>query len=239
MSAPSIRPRNQLLACLPEAAWLRLMPLLHKVALPAGETLIEAGASFSHVYFPLTGLVALHGQIENGDSSVLSLVGPEGFVGISSFMGGLSTTSNATVFWAGAFLRMRGVDLLQEFENSVPLFHLLLRYTQALITQMAQTAVCNRHHTVHNAFSRFLLLSLDRTAGDELLLTHEKVAHMLGVRREGVSEAAKRLQRQGLISYTRGLVKVLDRAGIQACACECYQVIKSEYDRLLPQRLAD
>jgi CRP-like cAMP-binding protein len=239
MSMQTIRPRNQLLACLPEADWLRLMPLLNKVELPAGEALIEAGASFAHVYFPLNGLVALHGQIENGDASVLSLVGPEGFVGVSSFMGGLSTTSNATVFAAGDFLRMRGVDLLQEFEHSVPLLHLLLRYTQALITQMAQTSVCNRHHTVDNAFSRFLLLSLDRTEGDELLLTHEKVAHMLGVRREGVSEAAMRLQRLGLIRYTRGRVKVLDRTGMEAGACECYQVIKTEYDRLLPLRLAD
>jgi CRP-like cAMP-binding protein len=155
-------------------------------------------------------------------------------------MGGQSTTtSHATVFSSGSFMRMRSADFLIEFERSVPLLHLLLRYTQALITQMAQTSVCNRHHTVDNAFSRFLLLSLDRTEGDELLLTHEKVAHMLGVRREGVSEAAMRLQRLGLIRYTRGRVKVLDRAGMEAGACECYQVIKTEYDRLLPLRLAD
>lgn len=238
MSAGTIRPRNQLLACLPETDWVRLMPLLKKVVLPAGELLIEAGTSFSHVYFPLNGLVALHGQIENGGTSVLSLVGVEGFVGVSSFMGGLSTTSNATVFSGGAFLRMRGIDLLQEFEHSVPLLHLLLRYTQALITQMAQTSVCNRHHSVENAFIRFLLLSLDRSEGNELLLTHEKVANLLGVRREGVSEAAMRLQRQGLISYSRGRIKVLDRAGMESRACECYQVIKTEYDRLLPMRLA-
>ncbi|WP_396434583.1 Crp/Fnr family transcriptional regulator [Limnohabitans sp.] len=237
MSVATIRPRNQLLGCLPETDWARLIPLVTKVDLPAGESLIEAGTSFSHVYFPLNGLVALHGQIENGNSSVLSLVGPEGFVGVSSFMGGLSTTSNATVFSAGSFLRMRGVDLLQEFERSTPLLHLLLRYTQALITQMAQTSVCNRHHTVDNAFSRFLLLSLDRSETTELLLTHEKVAHLLGVRREGVSEAAMRLQRQGLIRYSRGRVQVLDRAGMEGSACECYQVIKTEYDRLLPLRL--
>jgi CRP-like cAMP-binding protein len=237
MSIATIRPRNQLLACLPETDWARLIPLVTKVELPAGESLIEAGTSFSHVYFPLNGLVALHGQIENGNSSVLSLVGPGGFVGVSSFMGGLSTTSNATVFSAGSFLRMRGVDLLQEFERSTPLLHLLLRYTQALITQMAQTSVCNRHHTVDNAFSRFLLLSLDRSETTELLLTHEKVAHLLGVRREGVSEAAMRLQRQGLIRYSRGRVQVLDRAGMEGSACECYQVIKTEYDRLLPLRL--
>jgi CRP-like cAMP-binding protein len=234
----SIRPRNQLLACLPEPDWARLSALMHKVELPAGQSLIEADTSFSHVYFPLSGLVALHGQIENGDSSVLALVGFEGFVGVSSFMGGLSTTSNATVFAAGSFLRMRGIDLLQAFEHSMPLLHLLLRYTQALITQMAQTSVCNRHHTVDNAFSRFLLLSLDRSHSHQLLLTHEKVAHLLGVRREGVSEAAMRLQRLGLIRYARGRVQVLDRPGLEAGACECYKVIKTEYDRLLPLRAA-
>jgi CRP-like cAMP-binding protein len=150
----------------------------------------------------------------------------------------MSTTSDATVVSDGRFLRMRSVDLLQEFERSAPLLHLLLRYTQALITQMAQTSVCNRHHTVDNAFSRFLLLALDRSSGDELLLTHERVANLLGVRREGVSEAAKRLQRQGLIQYSRGRVQVLDRKGMQACTCECYEVIKSEYDRLLPMQRA-
>lgn len=234
----SLRPRNQLLACLPEKDWVRLSPLMQKVELTTGDCLIEAGTSFSHVYFPLNGLVALHSQIENGNDSVLSLVGFEGFVGVSSFMGGLSTTSNATVFSTGSFLRMRGVDLLQEFEHSMPLLHLLLRYTQALITQMAQTSVCNRHHTVDNAFSRFLLLSLDSSESHELLLTHEKVAHLLGVRREGVSEAAMRLQRLGLIRYARGRVHVLDRAGMEAGTCECYRVIKTEYDRLLPLRLA-
>ena len=238
MSASSPAPQNQLLACLPLDELKRLSPLLDKVALPAGKSLYESGSHFHHVYFPLSGLVALHSQVENGDSSVLSLVGREGFVGVSSFMGGLSTTSNATVFSDGVFLRMRSADLLEAFEHSVPLLHLLLRYTQALITQMAQTSVCNRHHTVDNAFSRFLLLGLDRSVGNELLLTHEKVANLLGVRREGVSEAAMRLQRQGLISYSRGHIRVLDRAGMEACTCECYKVIKTEYDRLLPMQLA-
>jgi CRP-like cAMP-binding protein len=227
-----------LLACLPLAEWERLKPLLKEMALPAGKSLYESGSHFDHVYFPLSGLVVLHSQVENGDSSVLSLVGREGLVGVFSFMGGMSTTSDATVFSDGRFLRMRSVDLLQEFERSAPLLHLLLRYTQALITQMAQTSVCNRHHTVDNAFSRFLLLALDRSSGDELLLTHERVANLLGVRREGVSEAAKRLQRQGLIQYSRGRVQVLDRKGMQACTCECYEVIKSEYDRLLPMQRA-
>jgi CRP-like cAMP-binding protein len=212
--------------------------LLKEMALPAGKSLYESGSHFDHVYFPLSGLVVLHSQVENGDSSVLSLVGREGLVGVFSFMGGMSTTSDATVFSDGRFLRMRSVDLLQEFERSAPLLHLLLRYTQALITQMAQTSVCNRHHTVDNAFSRFLLLALDRSSGDELLLTHERVANLLGVRREGVSEAAKRLQRQGLIQYSWGRVQVLDRKGMQACTCECYEVIKSEYDRLLPMQRA-
>jgi CRP-like cAMP-binding protein len=234
------RPRseNQLLACLPLAEWDRLAPLLKEMTLPAGKSLYESGSHFDHVYFPLSGLVALHSQVENGDSSVLSLVGREGLVGVSSFMGGLSTTSNATVFSEGIFLRMRSVDLLQEFERSAPLLHLLLRYTQALITQMAQTSVCNRHHSVDNAFSRFLLLALDRSTGEELLLTHERVANLLGVRREGVSEAAKRLQRQGLIQYSRGRIQVLDRQGMQDCTCECYGVIKAEYDRLLPMQWA-
>jgi CRP-like cAMP-binding protein len=229
---------NKLLACLPKVEWVRLEPLLKEMSLPAGKSLYESGSHFDHVYFPLNGLVALHSEVENGDSSVLSLVGREGLVGVSSFMGGLSTTSNATVFSDGRFLRMRSIDLLQAFEHSVPLLHLLLRYTQALITQMAQTSVCNRHHTVDNAFSRFLLLALDRSAGHELLLTHERVANLLGVRREEVSEAAMRLQRQGLIQYSRGRIQVLDREGMQASTCECYRVIKTEYDRLLPMQWA-
>ncbi|MEY4507040.1 MAG: hypothetical protein RL297_1618 [Pseudomonadota bacterium] len=239
MTNPNTRPLNQLLACLPEMEWARLQPLLSRVELPAGESLHVAGSAFGHVYFPLNGLVVLHGLVENGNSSVLSLVGREGFVGVSSFMGGQSTTtSHATVFLAGAFMRMRSADFLREFERSLPLLHLLLRYTQALITQMAQTSVCNRHHTVQNAFSRLLLLCLDRSNGHTLDLTHEHVANLLGVRREGVSEAAMRLQRQGLISYSRGHIQVLDRAGMEACACECYQVIKTEYDRLLPMQQA-
>jgi len=212
--------------------------MLKEMALSAGQSLYESGTHCDHVYFPLSGLVALHSQVENGDSSVLSLVGREGLIGVSSFMGGLSTTSNATVFSGGVFLRMRSADLLQEFEHSMPLLHLLLRYTQALITQMAQTSVCNRHHSVEHAFSRFLLLALDRSSGEELLLTHERVANLLGVRREGVSEAAMRLQKQGLIRYSRGRIQVLDREGMQAGTCECYGVIKTEYDRLLPMKWA-
>jgi CRP-like cAMP-binding protein len=232
------RPANNILTNLPEADWQRLRPLLSPVNLPSGQSLHEAGSRFEHVYFPLRGIVALHGLIENGDSSVLSLVGHEGLVGVSSFMGGHCATHHATVLLAGSFLRMRGVDVLQEFEHSTPLQHALLRYTQALITQMAQTSVCNRHHTVENAFSRFLLLCLDRSMGKELLLTHEKVATLLGVRRVGVSEAAKRLERQGSIRYSRGHIQVLNRLGLEQSTCECYKVIKTEYDRLLSHPLA-
>lgn len=233
------RSKNQLLTCLPDTEWARLERLLEPVHMRAGQSLYESGSPLHHVYFPLHGIVALHGLIENGDTSVLSLVGSEGLVGVSSFMGGSSTTSNATALSDSAFLRMRSADLRHLFEQSLPLMHLLLRYTQALITQMAQTSVCNRHHTVEKAFSRFLLLSLDRSAGPELRMTHEQVAHLLGVRREGVGEAAMRLQRQDLIRYSRGRIQVINRVGMEQCTCECYQVIKTEYDRLLPLRQAD
>jgi len=238
MSTASHQPLNQLLACLPEEEWARLMPFLEKVHLPPGQSLYESGTTIRHVFFPLSGHVALHGMTESGDSSLLSLVGREGVVGVSSFMGGLSVTSYATVLAGGDFLRMRADDLRREFEQSVPLLHLLLRYTQALIAQMAQTSVCNRHHTLEKALSRCLLLCLDRSSGNELLLTHEQMANLLGVRREGVSEAAARLQRQGLIRYARGRIEVLDRPGLVHSTCECYGVIKTEYDRLLPMRLA-
>lgn len=238
MSILNPRSSNELLSCLPDEVWSRVAPFLTLVHLPTGQSLYESGAYFHHVHFPLNGTVALHGLTEDGASSVLSLVGREGLVGVSSFMGGLSMNSNATVLSGGDFLRMRAVDLLYEFERSVPLLHVLLRYTQALIAQMAQTAVCNRHHTLEKAFSRCLLLCLDRTTGQELLLTHEQMGHLLGVRREGVTEAASRLQRLGLIRYARGRIEVLDRQGLEAGTCECYGVIKSEYDRLLPMRMA-
>ena len=238
MSVLPDRSQNQLLACLPHDQWERMQPLMEKVSLPSGQALYESDTLFRYVYFPLQGIVALHGLVENGDSSLMALVGKEGVVGVSSFMGGKSMSSNATVFGSGRFLRIRAPDLLQEFENSRPLMHLLLRYTQAMITQMAQTSVCNRHHSVDHAFSRLLLMSLDRSTGDELLLTHEAAANWLGVRREGVSLAAMRLQRKGLISYGRGHLQVLDREGLKRSSCECHGVIKTEYDRLLPMLLA-
>lgn len=238
MTALCTRSQNQLLTCLPEAEWDRLMPHMSQVELHAGASLHASGSPIRDVYFPLNGMVMLHGVVENGSSSVLSLVGNEGFVGVSSFMGGQSSTSHATVFTSGRFIRIKSAEFLIEFEQSVPLTHLLLRYTQALITQMAQTSVCNRHHTVENAFSRILLLCLDRTAGDELVITHEHIANLLGVRREGVSEAAMRLQRRGLISYSRGHIHILDRNGLESSTCECYGVIKTECDRLLPMQQA-
>lgn len=238
MSTLEDRPPNQLLACLPEDVWARLWPLLEKVRLPVGQSLYASGAPFHHVFFPVSGTVALYGMTESGDLSVLSLVGAEGMVGVSSFMGGRSMSSHATVLAEGEFLRMRAEDLLHEFERSVPLLHLLLRYTQALIAQVAQTSVCNRHHTLEKALSRCLLLCLDRAPGLELRMTHEQLALLLGVRREGVSQAALRLQRQGLIRYERGRIVVLDRLGLEKGTCECYGVIKTEYDRLLPMRLA-
>ena len=238
VSTGGMQTPNQLLAGLPDAEWVRLSPMLNTVSLSSGQPVYASGAPLRHVYFPLSGIVALHAITESGDSSVLSLVGREGVIGVSSFMGGQSTNSHATVMADGQFLRMRAEDLLQAFEQSAPLSHLLLRYTQALITQMAQTAVCNRHHTLEKAFSRCLLLCLDRLPGHELHLTHEQAAHLLGVRREGVSEAASRLQRQGLIRYARGRLQVLDRQGLEKSTCECYGVIKTEYDRLLPMRQA-
>jgi CRP-like cAMP-binding protein len=238
VSTTGVQTLNQLLACLPDAEWVRLSPLFETVSLSSGQPVYASGAPLRHVYFPLSGIVALHAITESGDSSVLSLVGREGVVGVSSFMGGQSMNSHATVMADGQFLRMRASDLLQAFEQSPPLSHLLLRYTQALITQMAQTSVCNRHHTLEKAFSRCLLLCLDRLTGHELHLTHEQAAHLLGVRREGVSEAASRLQRQGLIRYARGRLEVLDRQGLEKSTCECYGVIKTEYDRLLPMQQA-
>ncbi len=229
---------NQLLACLPKEEMAHLCALLNLVKLSPGQSLIYSGAALQDVYFPLTGIVALHGLTLNGSKAILSLVGREGMVGVASFMGGSSITYNAKVLVGGQFLCMRSVDLVQAFEHSMPLLHLLLRYTQALITQMAQTLVCNRHHGLDKALSRFLLLCLDRATGDELLLTHQKIATLLGIRREGVREAAAQLQQLGMIRYARGRIKVLDRAALALCTCECYGVIKTEYDRLLPQQQA-
>lgn len=229
---------NQLLACLPETEWARWLPLLEEVDLPLGKVLYESGAMLRHVYFPTTAIVSLLYVLENGASAEIAVVGMEGVVGISLFMGGGSTPSRAVVQSAGKGFRLNSHTMKEEFNRAGPVMHLMLRYTQALITQMSQTAVCNRHHSLDQQLCRWLLLSLDRLRGSELVMTQELIANMLGVRREGVTESALKLQRAGLISYARGHITVLDRPGLEARACECYEVVKVEYDRLLPKAMA-
>jgi CRP-like cAMP-binding protein len=229
---------NRLLAALPDAEWSRWQPQLESVHMPLGQVLYESGATLSHVYFPTTAIVSLLYVMENGASAEIAVVGYEGIVGVSLFMGGGSTPSRAVVQSAGEGFRLDARTMLDEFERAGPVLHLLLRYTQALITQMAQTAVCNRHHSVDKQLCRWLLLSLDRLRSNQLEMTQELIANMLGVRREGVTESALRLQRAGLIHYSRGHITVLDRAGLEQRTCECYAVVKKEYDRLLPPRTA-
>ena len=241
MDSPELRPdarRNHLLASLPAVEWARWQHLLEWVDLPLGKVMYESGRTLGHVYFPTTAIVSLLYVMENGSSAEIAVVGNEGVVGISLFMGGESTTSRAVVQSAGQGWRLRANVIKEEFNRAGPVMHLLLRYTQALITQMAQTAVCNRHHSLDQQLCRWLLLSMDRLAGNELKMTQELIANMLGVRREGVTESALKLQRLGLISYARGAIKVLDRPGLEARTCECYAVVKKEYDRLLPDRLS-
>lgn len=228
---------NHLLAALPEAEWKRWLPQLEAVELPLGQVLYESGATLSHVYFPTTAIVSLLYVMENGASAEIAVVGNEGVVGISLFMGGESTPSRAVVQSAGRGFRVKSEVLKKEFLQ-LPVLHLLLRYTQALITQMAQTAVCNRHHSLDQQLCRWLLLSLDRLDGDELVMTQELISNMLGVRREGVTDGALKLQKAGLIHYKRGHITVLDRAGLERRTCECYAVVKTEYDRLLPALVA-
>jgi CRP-like cAMP-binding protein len=230
--------RNQLLAALPQSEWARWLPQLEAVDMPLGKVLYESGTDSTHVYFPTSSIISLLYVTENGSSAELAVVGHEGIVGISLFMGGLSTTNRAVVQSAGKAFRLRADLMLQEFNRAGPVLHLLLRYTQALLTQMAQTAVCNRHHSLDQQLCRWLLLSLDRLDSNELVVTQELIANMLGVRREGVSDAAGQLQKSGLIRYQRGHITVLDRPGLEARSCECYATLKSEYDRLLPATLA-
>ena len=235
----SAEPRNNfLLAALPDSEWGRWQPLLEKVEMPLGQVLYEPGNTLAHVYFPTTSIVSLLYVMENGASAEIAVVGNEGLVGISLFMGGESTPSRAVVQSAGHGLRLKAQLMKNEFERAGPVLHLLLRYTQALITQMAQTAACNRHHTLDQQLCRWLLLSLDRLRTNDLAMTQELIANMLGVRREVVTEAALKLQQAGLISYARGRITVLDRAGLEKRTCECYAVVKREYDRLLPEKLA-
>ena len=229
---------NSLLAALPDTEWQRWEPLLEKVDMPLGQVLYESGAALTHVYFPTTAIVSLLYVMENGASAEIAMVGTEGLVGVSLFMGAESTPSRAVVQSAGRGFRLKAQLMKDEFERAGPVLHLLLRYTQALITQMAQTAACNRHHTIDQQLCRWLLLSLDRLRVNELTMTQELIANMLGVRREGVTEAALKLQQAGLISYARGRITVLDRPGLEKRTCECYAVVKREYDRLLPEKLA-
>jgi CRP-like cAMP-binding protein len=229
--------QNHLLAQLPMEEQQRWLPHLESVHMPLGEVVYEPGVTLTHVYFPTTALVSLLYVMEDGSSAEIAVVGNEGIVGIALFMGGGSTPSRAVVQSAGSGLRLHARLLKEEFDQNGPVLHLLLRYTQALITQMAQTAVCNRHHSLDQQLCRWLLLSLDRLQGDELVMTQELIANMLGVRREGVTEAAVKLQHAGLIRYVRGHITVLDRAGLEKRTCECYAVVKKEYDRLLPEKL--
>jgi CRP-like cAMP-binding protein len=211
---------------------------LESVELGLGDVVYESGATLSHVYFPTTAIISLLYVMENGESAEIAVVGNEGIVGVSLFMGGKSTPSRAVVQSAGTSLRLKAQVLEEEFNQGGAVQHLLLRYTQALLTQMAQTAVCNRHHSLDQQLCRWLLLSLDRLRSNELVMTQELIANMLGVRREGVTEGASRLQSAGLIRYARGHILVLDRAGLEKRTCECYAVVKKEYDRLLPERIA-
>jgi CRP-like cAMP-binding protein len=229
---------NHLLAALPVAEWQRWLPQLERVEMPLGQVLYESGGTLSHVYFPTTAIVSLLYVMENGASAEIAVVGNEGIVGISLFMGGDSTSSRAVVQSAGVGLRLKAQIMKDDFNRAGPVLHLLLRYTQALITQMAQTAVCNRHHSLDQQLCRWLLLSLDRLQGNELVMTQELIANMLGVRREGVTEGALKLQHAGLIQYARGHITVLNRAGLEKRSCECYAVVKKEYDRLLPEEPA-
>jgi len=229
---------NQLLAALPKAEMQRWLPKLESVDMPLGSVMYESGGTLSHVYFPTTAIVSLLYVLENGASAEIAVVGNEGIVGVSIFMGGGSTPSRAVVQSAGKGYCIQASLLKEEFDRAGPVLHLLLRYTQALLTQMAQTAVCNRHHSLDQQLCRWLLLSLDRLQGSELVMTQELIANMLGVRREGVTEGALKLQQAGLIRYARGHITVLDRAGLEKRSCECYAVVKKEYDRLLPAQIA-
>ena len=234
-----VEPRaNHLLSALPDPAYQQWAALLEELDMPLGQVLFESGGKPSHVYFPVTSIVSLLYGLDNGTSVELAVVGNEGIVGVSLFMGGNSTPSRAVVQSAGRGFRLRASVLMEAFEQGGPVMHLLLRYTQALITQMAQTAVCNRHHSVDQQLCRWLLLRLDRLVTKEVWATQEMISNMLGVRREGVTEAALALQKAELIRYARGRITVLDRPALERRSCECYEVVKTESDRLLPDKPA-
>lgn len=225
---------NYLIAALPANVQERLLPNLELVSLPLGKVLYESGDTLRHVYFPVDCIVSLLYVMENGDSAEISVVGKEGLIGIALFMGGQSTPSRAIIQSGGYAYRMVGQKFKDEFNRYTEMLMLLLRYTQSLITQMAQTAVCNRHHSINQQLCRWLLLSLDRLPDNRLTMTQELIANMLGVRREGVTEAAGKLQKLGVIEYSRGQITVLDRPQLEQLSCECYAVVKKETDRLMP-----
>ena len=235
MINPAALLQNQLLAALPPADLARISDQMEAAPMPLGHVLYESGDQLQHVYFPTNSIISLLYVMEDGASAEIAIVGSEGIVGISLFMGGETTPSRAIVQSAGQAYRVSSKVLKAEFHRAGPLQDVLLRYTQALITQMSQTAVCNRHHSVEQQLCRWLLMSLDRLGSTELSMTQKLIADMLGVRREGVTEAAGKLQKLGLIEYSRGHIVVLDRAGVEKHACECYQVVKKEYERLLPR----
>jgi CRP-like cAMP-binding protein len=235
MPKSSFDPRdNRILGVLPEDERERLFPHLELEPMPLGKVLYESGDTLRHIYFPTNCIVSLLYVLENGASAEIAVVGREGAIGVALFMGGETTPSRAIVQSAGFAYRLSGKRLKEEFNRHGQLLHVLLRYTQSLITQMAQTAVCNRHHSVDQQLCRWLLLSLDRLSTNELKMTQELIANMLGVRREGVTEAAGKLQKQGVIRYSRGQITVLDRPKLEKLSCECYAVVKKETDRLLP-----
>ncbi len=224
---------NRLLALLPREEYERLLPHLEPVSFALGEVIYESGGRQSYIYFPTTAIISLLYMMENGSSAEMGVAGNDGLVGVALFMGGDTVPNRAVVQSAGDVLMMRAKILREEFAQGGTFQRLLLRYTQALMTQMSQTAVCNRLHTIEQQLCRWLLLSHDRLDSDELVMTQELIANMLGVRRGGVTNAAGRLQEHGLISYVRGRIKILDRRGLEASVCECYKVVKDEYDRLL------
>jgi len=234
MSATPTPQQNHILDALPHAERERLFPHLKLVSLPLGKVLYESGDALRHIYFPTDSIISLLYVLRDGASAEIAVVGNDGAIGVALFMGGETTTNRAIVQSAGYAYQLTGTRLKQEFNRHGEVLHILLRYTQALITQMAQTAVCNRHHSVDQQLCRWLLLSLDRLSSAKLTMTQELMANMLGVRREGVTEAAGKLQKLGVITYSRGQIEVLDRPALEQLSCECYGVVKAETDRLLP-----
>jgi len=229
--------KNHLLASLPAAEWKRWLPQLELVHLTLGEVLYEPGSTMTHVYFPTTSIISMLYVMKNGESAEIAVVGFEGLIGIPLFMGGESTSSRAVVQDAGQAYRLPAAIIKEEFEKA-PVMHLLLRFTQALIAQMVQTAACNKHHTLQQQLCRWLLLSLDRLPANELRMTQQLIANMLGVKQDVVLDAENELRTKGLISFKAGNITVLSRAGVEDAACECYLAVRGEYERLLPQHVA-